>query len=72
MIGTFGCIYFRLLRKWACPASFLSRAKGGEMLTGKELKLYNALAPYANDKGVEIVTVEVVGSKKSTYYSYLH
>ena len=35
------------------------------MLTGKELKLYNALAPYANDKGVEIVTVEVVGSKKA-------
>ena len=35
------------------------------MFTGKELKLYNALAPYANDKGVEIVTVEVVGSKKA-------
>ncbi len=35
------------------------------MLTGKELKLYNALAPYAAEQEIEIVTVEVVGSKKA-------
>ena len=35
------------------------------MLTGKELKLFNALSPYASENNIEIVTVEVVGSKKA-------
>ncbi len=35
------------------------------MLSQREKKLLEALEPLAQDKGVEIVTVEVVGAKKS-------
>ena len=35
------------------------------MLTHKEQSLFAALAPQAQQKGIEIVTVEVTGSKKS-------
>ena len=35
------------------------------MLSHKEQQLLDALAPIAGQKGVEIVTVEVVGSRKS-------
>lgn len=35
------------------------------MLTGKEKSLLAALEPTAGEKGVEIVTVEVVGSRKA-------
>lgn len=35
------------------------------MLTRKERELLDALAPIAGENGVEIVTVEIVGSKKA-------
>ena len=35
------------------------------MLTAKEQGLLNALEPTAQDKGVEIVTVEIAGAKKA-------
>ncbi|MDD6785639.1 MAG: ribosome maturation factor RimP [Eggerthellales bacterium] len=35
------------------------------MLSHKEQSLLDALVPHAQEKGVEIVTVEVMGSKKS-------
>lgn len=35
------------------------------MLTAKEKSLLSALEPAATEKGVEIVTVEIVGSKKA-------
>ena len=35
------------------------------MLTAKEKKLLAALEPHAAEEGVEIVTVEIVGSKKA-------
>ncbi len=35
------------------------------MLTHKEQSLLDALVPHAEEKGVELVTVEVIGSKKA-------
>lgn len=35
------------------------------MLTGKELKLLSALEPLASERGVEIVTIEIVGARKA-------
>lgn len=40
-------------------------SKGGRVLTAKERKLLEALEPRAAQEGVEIVTLEVVGAKKS-------
>lgn len=42
-----------------------SKRKGGMMLTAKEQKLLDALAPYADEQGVEIVSLEIMGSKKA-------
>lgn len=39
--------------------------KEGNVLTAKEKALLEALMPQAADEGVEIVTVEIVGSKKA-------
>lgn len=56
------------------PAFFLYRAKacedegdreGSHVLTGKEKSLLAALEPTAEQAGVEIVTVEVVGARKA-------
>ena len=45
---------------------FVGERKGPKrLLTRKEQQLLDALAPQADERGVEIVTVEVVGSKKS-------
>lgn len=35
------------------------------MLTAKEQKLFDALAPKAAEEGIEIVTIEIVGAKKA-------
>lgn len=41
------------------------KQRGGTVLTGREKKLLDVLSPQADANGVEIVTVEVVGSKKA-------
>jgi ribosome maturation factor RimP len=54
-------------RKWALSRFLLlSGGIGGEnVLTAKEKSLLAALEPTAEEKGVEIVTIEIVGARKA-------
>lgn len=49
-----------------CPLLlFLRGMKEGKMLNAKERKLFDALEPHAKAHDMEIVTIEVVGSRKA-------
>ena len=60
--------------KWACPAFFLyevmflrqrQKTEDIDVLTKREQSLLDALEPHALAEGIEIVTLEIVGSKKA-------
>lgn len=58
------------LRKWAfCPLSFCIEVnegcEGAYLLSKKEQMILNAVEAKAAETGVEIITVEVVGSKRA-------
>ena len=57
---------FASLESGIRPAFFCSgRKRGCQMLTGKETRLLEALEPTAREKGIEIVSIEIVGSRKA-------
>ena len=55
----------RTAETWQEPSAGKARRREVEVLTAKEQSLLASLEPRAEQEGVEIVTVEVVGAKKA-------
>ena len=65
-IQVLGTNTFDFLRKWALSRFFLFLGGVDEtVLSAKEQQLLDALSPTAEAQGIEIVTVDIVGSKKA-------
>ena len=60
-----GCRLGRALRDMKAGGGAADGKEREDVLSNKEKQLLEALSPRAAQEGVEIVTIEVVGSKKS-------